>query len=146
MSETPVVMTVSRTYDAPAERVFDAWLDSRSAGKWLYATPTGHMVQVDIDPCVGGRFTLVDRRDGTDVEHVGEYLEIERPSRLVFTLCVPKYSQNVDRIAIRIEPTSHGSALTLTHEAGPDAAPMQRLIEEGWAGVLGGLAEALGVG
>ena len=146
MNATPVIMSVSRTYDAPPERVFDAWLDSRNAGKWLYATPTGHMVQVDIDPCVGGKFTLVDRRDGTDVEHIGEYLEIERPHKLVFTLTVPKYSHNVDRITVGIQAAPHGASLTLTHEAGPDAAPMQRLIEEGWAGVLGGLAEALGVG
>lgn len=146
MNATPVVMSVSRTYDVPVERVFDAWLDSRTAGKWLYATPTGHMVQVEIDPCVGGKFTLVDRRDGTDVEHIGEYLEIERPRRLVFTLCVPKYSQHIDRITVGFAPSPHGATVTLTHEAAPDAAPMQRLIEEGWAGVLAGLAEALGVG
>ena len=57
-----------------------------------------------------------DRRDGEDVEHVGTYLEIERPRRLVFTFGVPKYSKLFTRVSIDLEPLPTGCVMTLTQE------------------------------
>ena len=77
----PPSLQVVRRFDAAAERVFDAWLDPNTAGKWLFATATGQMIRVEIDPRVGGSFNFT-RREGDDIEHVGEYLVIDRPRRL----------------------------------------------------------------
>lgn len=82
IAESLVNVRVTHRFSAPPERVFDAWLDPEKAGRFLYATEEGEMVRVDIDPQVGGRYSIVDRRDGQDVEHTGEYLEIDRPRRL----------------------------------------------------------------
>src|SRR4029450_4243428 len=97
-TESNPSVRIVRRFNYPAERVFDAWLDPALAGKWLFATSSGQMVRAEIDPRVGGRFTFTDRREGEDVEHSGEYLEIDRPSRLVFTFGVPKYSADLDRV------------------------------------------------
>src|SRR3979490_1258790 len=110
------IVRVTHRFDASAERVFDAWLDPRTAGRWLFATATGQMVRVEIDARIGGRFIFVDRRDGEDVEHCGEYLDIDRPRRLVFTFGVPKYSTETTRVCIDIVPRETGCELTLTHE------------------------------
>ncbi|HEU0052090.1 MAG TPA: SRPBCC domain-containing protein, partial [Longimicrobium sp.] len=131
---------VTRRFSASAERVFDAWLDPSRLGKWLFATPTGEMVRVEVDARVGGRWVLTERRDGEDVEHTGEYLEIDRPRRLAFTLVVPKYSKDVDRVEVDIVALDGGGCeLTLTHEmAGRD--DFAEGARQGWGMVLDGLA------
>lgn len=128
---------LTRRFDASPERVFEAWLDPGKAGRFLFATETGEMVRVEIDPRVGGRYSIVERRDGEEVEHVGEYLEIDRPRRLVFTLEVPRYSEMVDRVSVEIIPAGGGSELTLAHEVSPEWADRT---EEGWSAILDGLA------
>lgn len=140
-AETPRVVRVSRRFEAPAERVFDAWLDPAHAGKWLFATPTGEMVHVAIDARVGGSFLFVDRRDGVDVEHVGEYIVIDRPRRLVFDFLVPKYSQITTRVTIEIVPLGESCELTLLHEG--VLADYVARTEAGWSGLLAALASRL---
>ncbi len=139
--ESLVSLRVCHRFTAAPERVFDAWLDPDTAGKWLFAAPTGQMVRVEIDAQVGGKFVFVDRRDDEDVEHTGEYLEIDRPRRLVFTFAVPKYSSVVTRVTIDIAPTKTGCDLTLTHDGVlPEWASRT---ESGWTMILEGLGQTI---
>jgi two-component system cell cycle response regulator DivK len=132
---------VARDFDSPADRVFDSWLDSKRAGNWLFATPDGEMVRVEVDARVGGRYAIVERRGADEVLHTGVYEEMERPRRLVFTLQVPKYSPDISRVAIDIEPKGGGCGLVLV--AG-EANPEDRAkFEQGWSTILDGLAAEL---
>ena len=72
---------VTQKFASDEESIYDALLDPKTASKFLFATPTGTMVRAEIDPRVGGHFTFVERRDGKDVLHTGEYLELVRPLR-----------------------------------------------------------------
>ena len=135
------IVQVTRKFSASAERVFDAWLDPHTVGKWLFATPTGKMVKIQIDARVGGSYVIVEQRDGVDVEHVGEYLEIDRPHRLVFTLKVPKYSEENTKVTVEIRVLDSGCELTLTHEGVlPDYVASTT---SGWNSILNQLAATL---
>jgi uncharacterized protein YndB with AHSA1/START domain len=135
------VVRVSHRFNASAERVFDAWLDPKRAGQWLFATPTGEMIRVEIDARVGGSFRFVDRRDGEDVEHVGTYLELDRPRRLVFEFGVPKFWAERTRVSVEIVPLGAGCELTLTHEG--VLLDYASRTQAGWTTILAGLAVAL---
>jgi uncharacterized protein YndB with AHSA1/START domain len=140
----PIVIRVSHRYDFPAERVFDAWLDVEKARKVLFATSTGQMVRAEIDPRVGGAFNFTDRRDGVDAEHIGEYLEIDRPRRLVFTFHTERGSTDLSRVTIEITPHGTGCELTLTHEIDPKWADYKDRTEAGWTMILANFAAAIG--
>jgi uncharacterized protein YndB with AHSA1/START domain len=134
----PIVVTVERRIAASPERVFDAWLDPASAGRWLFAIPDGVMEKVEIDPRVGGRFLIAERRGGELAEHFGEYLEIDRPRRLVFSFAAVRDS-GYTRVTITIAPDGDGSRLTLVHEMDPQWAEYEDRTREGWAKILAGL-------
>jgi len=137
----PPTVRVVRRFDASAERVFDAWLDPHKAGRWLFATASGQILRVEIDARVGGQFVFVDRRNGEEVEHTGEYLELDRPRRLVFRFSVPKYSSVSTRVAIDIVPAGSGCELTLVHEGVLPEYEAQT--QDGWKTILNGLAASL---
>jgi uncharacterized protein YndB with AHSA1/START domain len=137
-----VTVKVSRRFKASPERVFDAWLDPTKARLFLFATPTGEVVRADIDARVGGRFLIVDRREGEDIAHEGEYLEIARPRRLQFTFGVPKFSKDYSRVSIDIVAVDGGCELTLTHEG--VLAEYADKTPEGWNMIFDGLAGLLG--
>lgn len=145
-TKADAVARVTHHFAAPAERVFDAWLDPRTAGNWLFATPDGEMVRVEIDARVGGSFCIVERRDGDEVEHRGEYLEIDRPRRLVFAFSAEKDSTDRTRVVVEILPSASGcgSDLTLTHELAPAWSDHVESMEEGWTMVLESLDVMLG--
>ena len=121
-TQKTATVTATHRYDAPPERVFDAWLDPALAAKFFFATPTGQMIRAEVDARVGGRFTFVDRRpdmgpNGADVLHTGEYLELDRPRRLAFTFGVPQFNPDFTRVLVELAPTPAGGCyLTLTHE------------------------------
>jgi len=130
---------VSRQVSAAPERLFDAWLNAEEARTFLFAGRSGHAISSEIDARVGGRFRIVRRWDGETVEYSGEYLEIDRPHRLVFSLFVEKYAQRDDRVIVELAPVAQQSLLVLTHELSlPDPAERSRIQRE-WTIALDGL-------
>lgn len=140
------VLTVTRKFSQPAERVFDAWLDPKIASRFLFTTPDSTMIRADIDARAGGKFCFIDRRETGefkgDIEHVGEYLVIDRPRKLVFTFGVPQFDPRMTTVTIGIVPSGGGCELTLTHEGVPPE--WAEKTSEGWGKILAAAEKALG--
>ena len=111
-------LVVRRTLPAPPERVFAAWLHPESMARWL--SPFADAAAV-VDPRVGGTFRIVMRGLGQEIEHTGEYREIDPPHRLVFTWISPYTGSLPSLVTIELEPLPPGdrTELTLTHERLP---------------------------
>jgi uncharacterized protein YndB with AHSA1/START domain len=135
----PIKAQVTRRFDVSPQHVFHAWIDSQTAGKWLFAA--GRAACVEIDARARGWFYIAGRRSGANVEYVGEYLEVARPQRLVFALLAEKYSLNFERVTVLFKARGVGCELTLTHETKPENAQQVR---SDWSKLLERLAALLG--
>jgi len=136
----PVSVTVERRLAAAPERVFDAWLDPESLGRWLFATPDGVMERVEVDPRIGGRFLVAERRGEELAEHHGEYVALDRPRRIAFDFWT-SLSEERTRVSITIEADGEGSLLSLRHDG--VWADYEERTQKGWAMILGNLAKTL---
>ena len=76
---------LSRTYDAPRELVFEAWIDPVHVAEWW--GPAGFTTtSLEMDPRPGGTWRFIMHGpDGVDYPNRIDYLEITKPERLVYT-------------------------------------------------------------
>jgi uncharacterized protein YndB with AHSA1/START domain len=84
--DSALVVRIERTFDAPAEEVFDAWTSAEVIRRWFRPGRDWGPASAEVDLRVGGTVSVVMRApDGTGVGASGEYTLIERPHRLAFT-------------------------------------------------------------
>lgn len=139
---TAARLSVTRRFHAAPERVFDAWLDPAMVARFLFATPDGERVRVEVDGRVGGGFVVVERRGDVLAEHVGTYVVIDRPHRLVFDFTTSR-DQAPTRVTVEIVPAPGGSDLTLSHDIRPEWASFAPRARAGWTAILDTLATTL---
>jgi len=133
---------IRRKYEFTPEQVFDAWLNPAALGRWLFATPTGVMLKVEVDPRVGGEFVVIEQRGETRAEHFGKYLELDRPRRIVFAFATDRESKPTT-VTLAIAPVAGGCELTLSHPIAPEWAAYTDRARAGWTRILEGLAATL---
>jgi uncharacterized protein YndB with AHSA1/START domain len=141
----PVIVRVKHRFNAPPDRVFDAWLDREKLGKWMFGPGVRdeEIVRLMIDAQVGGSFSFLVRRQGQEIDHVGTYVEIDRPRRLVFTWGIAGESENESRVIIDIVPQETGCELTLIHELDSKWKDYADLTIAAWKNMLDHLTEIL---
>jgi uncharacterized protein YndB with AHSA1/START domain len=131
-----------RRIRASAEEVFNAFVDPREIVHW-WGPDEGPTLSAETDVRIGGRFRVVFQTlDGERHENVGEYLEIDRPRRLVMAWWWSTTPDLQSRVTVSIDPIDQGAQLTVLHEGFADVATRDSH-ESGWAGALDKLAASL---
>src|SRR6478736_856653 len=84
-SEREVVVT--RTFNAPARIVFEAWTKPELFKRWWIPKSVGvSLISCEMDVRVGGKYRLVFDTDASKpMEFFGRYIEVTPSSRLVWT-------------------------------------------------------------
>ncbi len=137
-----VDVRVTRTFAARPEAVFDAWLDPAWLGRWMFGPGVRPetVLHLRTEARVGGGFSFLVERDGQRIDHIGTYLEIDRPRRLVFTWAIRGESDDDgSTVAIDLAATPEGCALTLTHTLPAQWADYASRTRHGWTTMLDAL-------
>ncbi|HKF28379.1 MAG TPA: SRPBCC domain-containing protein [Candidatus Binataceae bacterium] len=138
-------LTLVRRIKARPSIVFEALTTPEGIAGW-WGPDAGPVLFAKTDVRVGGCFRVRFRMlDGSEHESAGEYLEVEKPKRLVMSWQwtaggEPYEAGNLSRLAFELEPIDSGTELTLTHtQLKTEASRISH--EQGWAGAIDKLVQ-----
>lgn len=146
---TETSLTVRRTFDAPRERVWDAWTDPDRVDQWWgpdgFTTTTGEM---DVQPGGVWAFEMVGP-DGEVYPNRIVYDEVQRPERLTYAHGSPEDPEQFEVTVSLEEAAGGGTELTMEMRF-PSAGELDGAVEfgadEGAVQTLGRLAAHLATG
>ena len=87
MADDKTTLRMVRTFQAPAQAVFDAWTNVEVLRRWFHARHDWETTVAEVDLRIGGAVRIVMRDPHKEVEYGGggRYTEIDPPRRLAFT-------------------------------------------------------------
>lgn len=140
----PAAVVVRRTIAAPAEDLFDAWLDPEALSEWM-RPGTIKRSEARTDARVGGSYEVRMYGESGEILHHGVYRLIDRPRRLVFTWHSPfaGEAETLVTVDFRVTPDRRTEVI-VTHEQLPEAAKASHA--RGWTSGLEHLDEACQAG
>ena len=138
---TDLALKLTQHVPAAPEKVFDAWLDPETLKRFMCPMEGTSVLRAETDPRVGGRYDILMSNEMGEIPHWGEYREIDRPNRLVFTWNSPHAAPD-SIVTLTFEGASGGTDVTLVHDRFPSDGSRDGH-EKGWTSILAGLAKML---
>lgn len=145
-----LALTITRMFDAPRERVFQAWTDPAQIAHWL--GPRSISAKVDkMDLRPGGAYRIVFLGEAGEVHSVGgNYREIVPPERLAFSWTWETEAANHSAghetmVVLTFKALDGKTEMTMQHERFDTTASYDGH-KQGWSGSFDKLAELLAHG
>jgi uncharacterized protein YndB with AHSA1/START domain len=134
--EAAQVVRIERTFEAPAEDVFDAWTSPEVIGRWFRPGRGWGEASAEVDLRVGGKVSVVMHApDGSEVGASGEYTLIERPHRLAFNWTFDDDPSNQQMIELEFSEQD-GATTVLFVNSNISAQERRDAQYEGWQACL----------
>jgi uncharacterized protein YndB with AHSA1/START domain len=142
-----VEVRLERTFDAPAEAVFDAWTNPEVLRRWWVASPNGTTPLAEVDLKVGGRYrmAMINEEGGETVTVGGEYVEVDRPRRLAYTWTWEGSRESGSEnslVTLEFEEHDGRTTVTLVH-TGITSQESRDSHAQGWAGCFDNLGRRI---
>jgi uncharacterized protein YndB with AHSA1/START domain len=158
------IFVINQTFDAPLNLMFEVWTDPKHLSQWT--GPAGSKInylRAEIKSG-GSAFYCMTGADDTKIYGKANYLEIVKPSRIVYTQCFCDENENIVRhpmaptwpemmkttISLEAE-TSNKTRVTIKWEVVGEATPIEREtfnkakagMSQGWGGSFDKLEDYL---
>jgi uncharacterized protein YndB with AHSA1/START domain len=136
-------LRMKRTYEAPVQRVFDAWTSEEVLRRWFHASRDWETSGAEVDLRVGGAIRVVMRDPAEDAEYGGggHYTEVDPPNRLAFTWIWDREPHET-LIEIDFEEDDGVTTVRFTHNGLLDEEAL-RSHEGGWSRCFDNLERTL---
>ena len=139
-------LRIERSLAAPRERVFRAFADPALRSQWLRPGDDWTVPVTELDPRVGGRYRDVFRSpDGQAFSETGEFRELRRPERLVYSCRFEGGGVLEPDMLVTIDLHDLGAGKTrlVLEQAGYRERKNRDEQEQGWPAFLDQLAKLL---
>ena len=136
-------LRIQRTFQAPAQAVFEAWTSEEVLRRWFHAEHDWETPEAQVDLRLGGtvRVVMRDPAQGREVGGSGHYTVIEPPTRLAFTWTWDGEDRET-LIELDFEEAEGVTTVRMTHSGLRDREAV-RDHEDGWSKCFDNLEKAL---
>jgi uncharacterized protein YndB with AHSA1/START domain len=136
-----LTLTLEREIKAPAEKVYNAWLNPEMLAKFMIPGEGMTVPKAEATPEVGGRFDIVMAAGDQELPHGGEYKQLSPFSLIVFTWESP-FSVEGSTVTLKFTPTETGTHIELIQVKFADEESRSNH-QGGWTSILGVLDTVL---
>lgn len=146
MKENPRSLTLIRKFNAPIERVWDAWTMPSAWVQWYGKPWEVPPESAEMDVVVGGRWKSTTIARGNIIKFTGKFIEINKPHKLTMTIEDPDNpgNPNFETVTVILKGLEYGrTEMTFTQSGNLPPEEYQTGLKQGWTGFFDALEKYL---
>ena len=138
------ILIVTRTYSAPREAVFEAWVETSKVQQWWGCAQCTN-VRSEIEPKVGGKYNHHMTIEGAgEVPGFATLIEYDPPNRLAYESASPGDDATKMQVKVEFTEVEEGTLVRLEHHGIPDIKvegdmELRQIVQAGWTAAFGKL-------
>jgi uncharacterized protein YndB with AHSA1/START domain len=144
--DLPLGISVTRVFDAERERVWSEWTEPEAFADW-FGGPECEVplssVSMDVRPGGAWKLTMFAPPNRRRIDWWGEYLEVEEPERLVFTISDQPADEEGELVIVVLTDLGDGRTEMLFQQHGRMSAEQYKRARDGWGTFFDRMAEHL---
>jgi uncharacterized protein YndB with AHSA1/START domain len=134
MAEPVIEMT--RVFDAPRERIWREWTEPEAFADW-FGGPTSDnpldLVSMDVRPGGAWRLTMYAEPGRRRIDWHGEYLEVDEPERLVFSVTDVPEPEGYAIVTVVLTDLGNRRTEMRFEQSGPLPPDLLEAAKRGWS-------------
>jgi uncharacterized protein YndB with AHSA1/START domain len=126
-------ISITRVFDAPRERLWREWTEPEAFADW-FGGPDCEvpLSSVSMDVRAGGAWRLTMFASGREILWTGEYLEVDEPERLVFSISDQTEAEEDDIVVVVLTDLGDGRTEMLFEQHGRRPPEAFEPAKRGW--------------
>jgi uncharacterized protein YndB with AHSA1/START domain len=149
IDELPIGISLTRVFDAPRDLLWREWTEPDRFADW-FGGPDCEVpldtIAMDVTPGGAWRAIMFAPPDRREIRWKGEYLEVDEPERLVFTISDQPGDERYELVTVVLRDLGDGRTEMYFEQRGHMSPEEYGYAEQGWGTFFTRLDERLAAG